>query len=99
MEERQLACSDCGASFPFTVEEQEFFASKGFQEPRRCKDCRAARKQDRGGRGGGGRGGDRPMFEAVCAACGITTTVPFQPKDGRPVYCRDCFRAQSSSQY
>lgn len=35
----------------------------------------------------------RQSYEAVCAECGATTTVPFQPKQGRPVYCRDCFRA------
>jgi CxxC-x17-CxxC domain-containing protein len=51
-----------------------------------------------------GGGGDRPPrdrtgpagpgFEAVCAACGAKTTVPFQPTQGRPVYCRDCFRSK-----
>jgi CxxC-x17-CxxC domain-containing protein len=52
-----------------------------------------------GGRGeqrGGGYGGGRPRresYEAVCAACGVTTTVPFKPTQGRPVYCRDCYRS------
>ncbi|MEW6249129.1 MAG: CxxC-x17-CxxC domain-containing protein [Planctomycetota bacterium] len=45
--------------------------------------------------GGGGRGGQpRQSYEAVCAECGVTTTVPFKPSQGRPVYCRDCFRAK-----
>jgi CxxC-x17-CxxC domain-containing protein len=53
----------------------------------------------RGGGGGGGGGGgrdrsERPSFEAICAACGAATTVPFRPTQDRPVYCRDCFRAQ-----
>ena len=26
--EKSLTCSDCGKPFPFTAEEQEFFASK-----------------------------------------------------------------------
>lgn len=49
----------------------------------------------RGGRGGFGGGGAGPkqMFDAVCAECGAQTTVPFKPAQGRPVYCRDCFRA------
>ncbi len=50
----------------------------------------------RGGFGGGGRGGaggPKEMFDAVCAQCGAQTTVPFKPSQGRPVYCRDCFRA------
>ena len=46
----------------------------------------------RGGRGGGGGfGGDRPMYKAVCSECGTECEVPFQPTEGRPVYCRDCF--------
>ncbi|MCO5222247.1 MAG: DEAD/DEAH box helicase [Thermomicrobiales bacterium] len=32
-------------------------------------------------------------FEIECAACGITTTVPFKPDTDRPVYCRDCYAA------
>lgn len=47
-----------------------------------------------GGGGGAGRGGPRESYEAVCAACGATTTVPFKPSQGRPVYCRDCFRSK-----
>ncbi len=47
-----------------------------------------------GGYGGGGSRPERESFEAVCAECGATTTVPFQPTQGRPVYCRDCFRAR-----
>ncbi len=29
--------------------------------------------------------------EVICAACGVTTHVPFQPTNGKPVYCRPCF--------
>ncbi len=39
----------------------------------------------------GGSSGTRQMFSAVCADCGVTTEVPFEPRQGRPVYCRDCF--------
>ncbi|MBI5037009.1 hypothetical protein HZC09_06745 [Candidatus Micrarchaeota archaeon] len=35
---------------------------------------------------------DRPMYEAVCSDCGQPCQVPFQPAEGRPVYCRECFR-------
>lgn len=34
------------------------------------------------------------MHDAVCAACGKQTQVPFKPTAGRPVYCRDCFQKQ-----
>lgn len=29
--------------------------------------------------------------EVVCASCGVSTRVPFQPTTGKPVYCRACF--------
>jgi CxxC-x17-CxxC domain-containing protein len=47
--------------------------------------------------GGGGGGYDRPprqLYDAVCADCGKTAQVPFQPTGSRPVYCNDCFRAR-----
>jgi CxxC-x17-CxxC domain-containing protein len=92
--DKTLTCSDCSTAFTFSASEQEFFASKGFvNEPGRCPDCRAARKQQRGG-GGYGGGGDRQqrqMHPAVCATCGKDCQVPFEPTTGKPVYCSDCF--------
>ena len=87
--DKSLECVDCGASFVFDAGEQEFFATKGYtNEPKRCPECRAARKQQRGGYGSGRQ---REMFPAVCANCGKDTQVPFEPRDGRPVYCSDCY--------
>jgi CxxC-x17-CxxC domain-containing protein len=34
-----------------------------------------------------------PRFEVECSACGTKTTVPFEPTNGRPVYCRPCYGA------
>jgi len=36
----------------------------------------------------------REMFEAVCANCGKTATVPFRPSGSKPVYCSDCFEGR-----
>jgi CxxC-x17-CxxC domain-containing protein len=36
----------------------------------------------------------REMFEAVCANCGKTASVPFRPSGSKPVYCSDCFEAR-----
>ena len=93
--DKTLHCSDCGMDFTFTASEQEFFASKGFtNEPGRCPDCRAARKQQRSGGGYGGGGyRERQMHSAVCASCGKDCQVPFEPRNGRPVYCSDCYSA------
>lgn len=88
-EDKTLTCRDCGAEFIFSASEQKFYAEKGFaNEPGRCPQCRAARKQNSAG---GGRGTQREMYSAVCAGCGIDTMVPFKPSGNRPVYCRDCF--------
>ncbi|MDD4211378.1 MAG: zinc-ribbon domain-containing protein [Clostridia bacterium] len=48
MEDKVITCVDCGAEFVFTVNEQEFYKEKGFDnEPKRCPDCRKARKMNR----------------------------------------------------
>jgi CxxC-x17-CxxC domain-containing protein len=64
-QDKSLQCSDCGATFTFSAQDQEFFASKGYtNEPKRCPTCREARKAERGTTGGasnsgGGFGGGR----------------------------------------
>jgi hypothetical protein len=51
-----LTCADCGHDFVWSAKDQEFFAEKGFQPPKRCKDCRQAKKEQRdGGERKGGR--------------------------------------------
>ncbi|MBV9355227.1 MAG: zinc-ribbon domain containing protein [Chloroflexi bacterium] len=96
-----LTCRDCGQSFTFTSGEQDFYASRGFSEPSRCPDCRAARKADRergsygssggGYSSGGSSRGARQMYQAVCSQCGNIAEVPFQPSGDKPVYCSSCF--------
>lgn len=87
-----LTCKDCSAHFVFSAREQQFFADKGFQnQPQRCRECRQARRAN------GDAHAARPAranYEAVCAACGVATTLPFRPRGERPVYCRSCFSAQ-----
>jgi CxxC-x17-CxxC domain-containing protein len=110
--DRTLTCRDCGQQFTFTAGEQEFYQSRGLtNDPGRCPDCRAARKQTRGGGEGGyayststGQGGgggyDRPrreMFPATCSQCGKETKVPFQPRGDKPVYCSECFESVRAS--
>ena len=83
-----LVCKDCGQEFIFTAREQEFYAETGFEnKPLRCKACRDKRKAERGE----GKP-ERQMYEAVCATCGNTCQVPFQPREDRPVYCNDCYK-------
>ena len=51
-----LTCADCSQQFVFSESEQDFYAQRGFTEPRRCPSCRAARKSQRGDSSGGGGG-------------------------------------------
>lgn len=99
-QDKTLNCRDCGEDFVFTASEQEFYAEKGFtNEPGRCPQCRAARKQRNSREGGFGARGSRPpreMHPAVCASCGADTEVPFKPSGDRPVYCFDCFNKNRS---
>jgi len=88
--DKELQCSECGASFIFSVADQEFHASRGYtHEPKRCTSCRESRRTQRSSYGG--YRPQREMFPAVCAECGIETQVPFEPREGRPVYCSDCY--------
>lgn len=45
MPDLTLKCADCGKAFTFTTGEQKFFAEKGLSAPKRCKTCRARKKQ------------------------------------------------------
>ncbi|MDP4117565.1 MAG: zinc-ribbon domain containing protein [Bacillota bacterium] len=86
--DKTLVCKDCGQQFTFTASEQEFFAEKGFtNEPQRCKACRDSKKSR-----SRENNGSRQMYDAVCAQCGKSCKVPFEPKNDRPVYCSDCFK-------
>lgn len=96
--DQQLTCSDCGQDFTFSSEDQAFFQERGYSAPKRCKACRQAKKNEQGGGGGGyGGGGYRSESQGTavtCSACGKQTTVPFEPRGDRPVYCQDCFRSR-----
>lgn len=80
--DKTLVCRDCGNEFIFTAGEQSFYAEKGLMnEPRRCPECRSARRRER----------PRQGTTVTCASCGAETTVPFVPSQDRPVYCSACY--------
>jgi CxxC-x17-CxxC domain-containing protein len=93
--DKTLTCADCGQEFLFSGDDQEFYQSRGFTEPKRCRSCRAMRRTEREGGDTGGFNraprAEREMFDVICSSCGQSTKVPFQPRGDRPVYCRDCF--------
>jgi CxxC-x17-CxxC domain-containing protein len=105
--ERTLTCVQCGNAFAFSTDDQEFHASRGYQDPKRCPSCRAERRANQGGdssygsgssyggRSSYGGGYDRPqrqMYSATCAQCGMEALVPFEPRGDKPVYCSNCYK-------
>jgi CxxC-x17-CxxC domain-containing protein len=92
-----LTCSDCGQDFTFTAADQAFFQERGYSTPKRCKNCRQAKKNDQGGGGSGYRAAPAQGTPVICSGCGQPTTVPFEPRGDRPVFCRDCYQARKGS--
>jgi CxxC-x17-CxxC domain-containing protein len=96
--DRSLTCVQCGSEFNFSADDQEFHASRGYQDPKRCPTCRAERRASQGGGSSYGMStgySDRPrreMFTTTCSRCGKEAHVPFVPRNDRPVYCSDCYQ-------
>jgi CxxC-x17-CxxC domain-containing protein len=56
--DKVIECIDCHSQFVHSAGAQEFYAQKGFtSDPKRCPDCRKAKKDKAPGGGGGGYGG------------------------------------------
>lgn len=86
-QDKNLKCRECGADFVFTAGEQAFYQEKGLlNEPQRCPTCRSNRRRERTTSNPA-----REMHTVICAACGVETTVPFVPRNNRPVYCSACY--------
>ena len=99
--DRILTCSDCHGEFIFTAGEQLFFYDKQFtNDPKRCKPCKSRRSglsAAANGTGPAAAGISRTETRTECSDCGVQTTVPFKPTQGRPVLCRQCFQAKTRS--
>jgi CxxC-x17-CxxC domain-containing protein len=97
-QDKTIQCSDCGKTFTFTADEQEFYRTKGYtNEPKRCPTCRQARKSERFGSSGSSPQTTRSMYPVKCAQCGKDTEVPFEPRGDKPVYCSDCYRKMKTT--
>lgn len=90
-QDKTLVCRDCGKQFIWTAGEQEFYAQKGFDNPpSRCPEDRTKRKEE--------RSAQRTMTKITCSNCGREDEVPFVPRKGTGVLCRDCFVKQKQGQ-
>jgi len=88
MPDVEIACIQCKDVFKFTEKEQEMFYQRNMMAPQRCARCRSKKAAMRD---------DAPTrYEIACDHCGKHDTVPFQPKVGRSVLCKDCLEASRS---
>ncbi|MBA4438202.1 MAG: DNA-directed RNA polymerase [Nitrosopumilaceae archaeon] len=42
---------------------------------------------------------DRKMYPCTCSDCGKDSEVPFEPKQDRPVYCKECLPKHQSRKF
>jgi CxxC-x17-CxxC domain-containing protein len=81
--DEKLVCQDCGKEFVFSAADQQFFQEKGYQPPKRCPECRKAKKAQRS---------SNQKYEITCSKCGQKGYVPFQPRNPEGLLCEKCFR-------
>ncbi len=90
----EIKCNDCSSDFTWTAGEQTFFRDKQLQNPpKRCRSCKQAKNERLSAITSAQTAGVKQRIEVAvnCARCEATTTVPFYPSQGRPVYCRSCY--------
>ncbi len=88
MPDVEIPCVQCKEIFLFTEKEQEMFYQRNMMAPQRCLRCRSKKAAI---------GADAPKrYEIVCDHCGKHDTVPFQPKVGRSILCKDCHESSRS---
>ena len=86
--DKVLTCADCGQDFVFTARDQEFYADRGFTEPRRCSSCRASRKAARGDTGGGTGYGDTGASRGSGSGTGYGSGTGFGDRGAGDGYSR-----------
>lgn len=99
-EDKSILCIDCDSDFIWTAGEQTFFRDKNLQNPpKRCKECKKAKNERLAAIAAAQASGIRQRIEVAvnCADCGESTTVPFYPSQGRPVFCRSCYLKMNPS--
>ena len=87
-----ITCMMCGDVFSLREGEQDFFAQRGLDLPKRCPPCRAERKAQSTQEGSRqSHSSPSPTSQVECHHCYRATVVPFTPREGSDVYCRVCW--------
>lgn len=85
----QAVCADCGQSceVPFKPSGDRPVLCSNCFKGKDGLDSRQSNRRDFSRPSFG----DKRLFKAVCADCGQSCEVPFQPTSGKPVFCNNCF--------
>jgi len=100
-EDLVIDCSDCPNEFMLSDEERQWYDQKGWEHPKRCPDCRNARKEAKREQGGGGtrvaanHGGGHDRRRVVYDETNLHEN-PWL-LDDRPHYKVDCKRCKQPS--
>jgi CxxC-x17-CxxC domain-containing protein len=88
MPDLELPCVQCKEIFIYSEKEQMINYERNLAQPQRCPKCRSKKAVV---------GVNAPTrFEIVCDNCGRHDQVPFQPKPGRTVLCKECHNSSRS---
>jgi CxxC-x17-CxxC domain-containing protein len=83
-----LTCIDCGETFPFSAQKQDYFREHNYSTPVRCKPCKLQRDQQRAE----ASQGDKPVRPVSPQAPQATSTPPSQAAatEGAEITCSLC---------
>jgi len=91
---KEIICvePECRTRFELKSGEIEFYAMRGLEMPKRCKPCRTTRSQSPLTYKTTQKAKQNHILsEVVCQNCNKPATVPFEPDQGKPVYCKICW--------
>ncbi len=90
-----LRAAIAGRTSPSPLRIRRFFRNVVIRPQNVARIAVQAKKNDSGG--SGYRSGSAQGTPVICSGCGQPTTVPFEPRGDRPVFCRDCYQARKGS--
>lgn len=91
LSDQHVVCKDCGEDFIFTVGEQQFFLSKGYEGGKsRCAACTSLKKARFGEKTGKGTAAAERAAKTTCFTCG---QVGHNSKQCTQATCFNCGKA------
>lgn len=86
---REVFCSKCfeNVSGGESRERPSRFGNRSYSDNRGSRDSYSSRGSE-----------DRRLYDATCSECGKSCQIPFEPRNGKPVFCSSCFEHKSKTE-